>query len=102
MIEPQPGKAEPDQERRFHQPQAFAEIGGVLLGHPVLPVLGDRGLRLGADRIEIADHRRRHPPRRQRPVGPAIGRNQQRRQAQRQGEVIMRKIPTAKQGDAGL
>jgi hypothetical protein len=80
VIEPRAGEARGQHERRGDVPERLVEIGAVLLGDPMQALGRDRGLLFGTKRVEIADHRARHPAMGQRARRTAVGGHQTRRE----------------------
>jgi hypothetical protein len=87
VVDPRPRHPQRQHERRADTAQRLVEIGAVLFADGVQT--GGANRRPGCSRhgIEIADHRLGQMPPRNRPVGPAIRRDQPRRTGAGKGQV---------------
>ena len=73
MVDPRPGEAERQDQRRCDTLKAFLEIGAVLPRDMMQSVLRDDLPRALIKGIEIADHRIGNAPRRDCHIGATIG-----------------------------
>jgi hypothetical protein len=83
VIGPVAAEADADQERRHDAGQALFKICRVLIGNRMLALAGNRLSRSRRNRIEIADHGKRRMAHPKGAIGPAIGRDKDRRKPQR-------------------
>ena len=99
MIQPRPGKTDPEHQRRVDPRQRLVEIGALLLGDAVASRGRDLGQDLCRGGIKIADDRSQFHPRRHAHRNPAVCRHAGRGQRQRRFNVPCKDLSAAEQRD---
>ena len=99
MVDAAAEKTETEDQRRRDRTQAFLQVGAVLLGD-LVERHAPRAQRVGvAQRVHVADHRRKSAPAGQDHVAAAVRRHRHRRDRQRRGELVRVDRPAADQRD---